>query len=753
MNDFIYVKKARTNNLKNITVKIPKHQIVGVTGVSGSGKSSLVFDTIAAESQRLLNETYSSYVQNLLSKYKKPDVDSITNIPVSLVIDQKRIRGNSRSTVGTVTDIYSDLRLLYSRLAQPFIGYSMKYSFNNPEGMCKNCQGLGVVREIDINKLIDFSKSLNDNAIKFPTFQNGGWRLTRYTESGYFDNDKKLSDYSEEELDMLLNSPKIKPKNPSKNWHKTAKYYGIVSRIMETFVNVQEPQYQEDLKRILITETCPVCHGTRLNEEVLSAKIKGKSIADCSNMDISSLYKFIDAIKEDKVKEIIKTLKEKLTGLSLVGLDYLKLNQGTKSLSGGESQRIKMVKYLNSSLSDVLYIFDEPSVGLHPEDIKGITNIFKGLKDKGNSVLFVDHDQDMIKYSDEIINFGEGAGEDGGKVTFQGSYKDLLKSNTITAKAFTKEHQINESRKKFEGHYTLENVSKNNIKNISIKIPRKAVTLVTGLAGSGKSTLIREIFTSKYPKSIVLDQSLPQASSRSNIITYLNIYDEIKKLFARENKVSKNLFSVRGKGACSECKGKGTIKLDLAYLGDSEHTCEKCGGKGFNDKALSYKYRGKDISEIFNLSVQEAREIFFDNSKIKQVLNSLTISNLSYIKLGQTLDTYSGGELQRLKIAQMLSKKIEEIIILDEPTTGLHEADIDKLMTLVRDLVSDGNTLIIIEHNLSVISQADWIIDLGPKGGNLGGKLIFQGYPIDFMKCRDSYTAKHLRRLVKYDNI
>ena len=749
MNDFIYVEKARTNNLKNITIKIPKHRIVGVTGVSGSGKSSFVFDTIAAESQRLLNETYSSYVQNLLSKYKKPDVDSISNLPVSLVIDQRRISGNSRSTVGTVTDIYSDLRLLYSRLAKPFIGYSMKYSFNNPEGMCKNCQGLGIIREIDINRLIDVNKSLNDNAIKFSTFQNGGWRLTRYTESGYFDNDKKLSDYTKEELDMLLNSPKIKPKNPSKNWHKTAKYYGIIPRIMETFVNVQDPQYQEDLKRILITKTCPVCHGARLNNEVLSAKIKDKSIADCSNMDISSLYEFIDGIKEDKVNEIIKALKEKLTSLSLVGLDYLKVNQGTKTLSGGESQRIKMVKYLNSSLSDVLYIFDEPSVGLHPEDIKGITNIFKGLKDKGNSVLFVDHDQDMIKCSDEIINFGEGAGADGGKVTFQGSYKDLLKSNTITAKAFTKDHQINKSRKNFKGYYTLENVSKNNIKNISVKIPENAITLVTGLAGSGKSTLIREIFTSKYPESIVLDQSLPQASSRSNIITYLNIYDEIKKLFARENKVNKNLFSVRGKGACPECKGKGTISLDLAYLGDSEHICEKCGGKGFNDKTLSYKYRGKDISEIFDLSVKDAKEIFFDNPKISLVLNSLMKSNLSYIKLGQTLDTYSGGELQRLKIAQMLNKKIDGIIILDEPTTGLHEADIDKLMDLVHDLVRVGNTLIIIEHNLSVISQADWIIDLGPKGGNLGGKLLFQGYPIDFIRCIESYTSKNLIKFVE----
>ncbi len=748
MNDYIIVNNARINNLKNISVEIPKKKIVAVTGVSGSGKSSFVFDTIASESQRLLNETYSSYIQNLLPKYKKPLVDSVSNLPVSLVIDQKSIHGNSRSTVGTVTDIYSDLRLLFSRLAKPFVGYSMKYSFNNPEGMCKTCQGLGEVKSIDINKLIDFDKSLNDNAINFPTFKDGGWRLTRYTESGFFDNDKKISHYSKNELDLLLYSPKIKPENPSSNWHKTAKYFGIIPRIMESFVNVENPQYKKDLNRILVRETCPTCHGARLNEEVLSAKIKGKSIADCTNMDISNLYEFIDVIKEDKVKEIIKSLKEKLTSLSLVGLDYLKLNQGTKSLSGGESQRIKMVKYLNSSLSDVLYIFDEPGVGLHPEDIRGITNIFKGLKERGNSVLFVDHDPDMIKECDHVINFGEGAGNEGGEITFQGSFSKFLKSNTITARALVKDHHINKEKKDFSDFFELNNVSKHNIKNLTVKIPKNALTVVTGLAGSGKSTLIREIFKDKYPESTILDQSLPVGTSRSNIATYLDIYDEIKKIFSKENKVDKSIFSVTGKGACPECKGKGRIKLDLAYLGDSEYVCEKCQGKKFNDKALSYLYRGKNISQIFELTAIEAREIFYDNTKINMALESLIKANLSYIKLGQTLDTYSGGELQRLKIAQMLLNNTSEIIILDEPTTGLHESDIDNLMSLIHKLINEGNSLIVIEHNLSVISGADWIIDLGPKGGNLGGKLMFQGYPIDFIKCKKSYTAKHLNKFI-----
>ncbi|MDY3007317.1 ATP-binding cassette domain-containing protein [Anaerococcus porci] len=753
MNDYIEVKNARTNNLKNISVKIPKHKLIAITGVSGSGKSSFVFDTIASESQRLLNETYSSYVQNLLPKYKKPPVDFISNLPVSLVINQKRIRGNSRSIVGTVTDIYSDLRLLYSRLARPFIGYSMKYSFNNPAGMCKTCQGLGEVNSIDVNKLIDFDKSLNGNAINFPTFKDGGWRLTRYTESGYFDNDKKISAYNKDELDLLLYSQKIKPENPNPNWHKTAKYFGVIPRIMESFVNVENPQCKKDLDRILIKETCPTCHGARLNEEVLSAKIKGKSIADCTNMEINDLFDFVAEIKDENVSEITHGLKIKLKSLSLVGLDYLKLNQPTTILSGGESQRIKMIKYLNSSLSDVLYIFDEPSVGLHPEDIKEIINIFKGLKDKGNTVLYVDHDLDMIKECDYLINFGEGAGRQGGEITFQGSYSQLLKSSTITAKSFLKKHLINEEKKDFLTFYELNNVSKNNIKNISIKIPKNALTLVTGLVGSGKSTLIRELFKDKYPDSTILDQSLPVGSSRSNIVTYLGIYDEIKKIFSKENKVDKSLFSVTGKGACSECKGKGTIKLDLAYLGDSEYICEKCQGKRFNDKALSYLYRSKNISQVFELTAIEARKMFYDNPKINAVLESLIEANLSYIKLGQTLDTFSGGELQRLKIAQMLLNNISEIIILDEPTTGLHESDIENLMNLMHELIRKGYTLIIIEHNLSVISKADWIIDLGPKGGKLGGKLMFQGYPIDFIKYRNSYTAEHLRQFINRGKI
>lgn len=749
MNDYIMIENAATNNLKHVSLMIPKHKIVAVTGVSGSGKSSLVFDTIASESQRLLNETYSSYIQDLLPKYEKPLVDSISNLPVSLVINQKRIGGNSRSTVGTITDIYSSLRLLFSRMSRPFIGYSMYYSFNNPEGMCKCCKGLGVVKDIDVKKLIDFTKSLNQNAIQFSPFQKNRWRLTRYTESGFFDNNKKIADYSNDELNLLLYSKKIKPNNPSVNWHKTAEYMGVVPRIMTGFVNVDATKNKKELDKIVINEICPQCHGTRVNEKVLQAKIKGKSIADCCEMPVNKLLEFIQTIYDEQVKVVLDDVATKLTSLCMVGLDYLTLNRSTNTLSGGESQRIKITKHLNSSLSDVLYIFDEPSIGLHPQDIEGINNILIDLKNKGNSILFVDHDPDMIAIADEVINFGEGAGTNGGKVTFQGTVEALLHSNTVTAQAFAKKHYLKNDEKVFPTFFTLDNVSKNNLKNVSIKVPKKALTLVTGVAGSGKSTLIRQLFKNKYPEADILDQSLPHATSRSNITTYLNIFNEIKKLYSKTNGVELSQFSVNGKGACPECKGKGFIKLDLAFLGESIQICEKCHGKRFNDETLSYLYKGKNIGEIFDLTIQESLAVFSDNQKISNVLKAVVRANLSYIKLKQPLDTFSGGELQRLKMAKLLVKKVSNIIILDEPSTGLHESDIDNLVALFNQLIKEGNTLIVLEHNLSIISQADWIIDLGPKGGTLGGKLLFQGRPSTFINSNNSYTAKHLVRFLR----
>lgn len=748
MNDFISIKGARTNNLKNVSINIPKHKITVITGVSGSGKSSLAFDTLAAESQRLLNETYSSYIQQLLPHYNLPIVDEIRNLPVSIVIDQRKIGGNARSTVGTITDIYTSLRLLFSRIAEPFIGYSMVYSFNNPQGMCPICNGLGETKQINIKLLIDFDKSLNEGAINFPTFQPGGWRLTRYTETGNFDNDKKISDYTQKELNLLLYDTGSTPHNPTSKWPKTSTYIGVIPRITKSFVEKEDAKYTSELENILEVQVCPECHGTRVNETVKLAKIKGKSIADCVTMPISELLAFIESIDNSIIEVILVDLRKKLESLQTVGLNYLSLNRSTNTLSGGESQRIKMTKHLNSALSDILYIFDEPSVGLHPEDISGIKEIIKGLKNKGNTIVLVDHDPDIIKIADHIINVGESAGAKGGKITFEGSFGELLKSDTITGKALSETHSINKEKQPFSSYYTLDNVSLHNITNASVKIPKNALTVVTGVAGSGKSTLIRYLFTEKYPDAKILDQSPIRGSNRSNVLTYLNVFDNIRDVFAKHSHKNSSLFSFNGTGACSVCKGKGYIKLDLAYMGDIQQTCEKCNGKRYNDEALSVKWRGMTIYDVLQLTVGEAKELFKDN-QLKQVINDLIDVNLSYIKLGQSLDTFSGGELQRLKITKTINQNTSKLLILDEPSTGLHEADIDNLIALFNKLLDKDRTLIVLEHNLSIISQAQWIIDMGLGGGSLGGNVIFQGYPADLLNAAKSYTAKHLRNYVK----
>ncbi|WP_424350094.1 ATP-binding cassette domain-containing protein (plasmid) [Latilactobacillus sp. 5-91] len=751
MNSFISIQGAKTNNLKNISLKIPKYQISVVTGVSGSGKSSLVFDTLAAESQRLLNETYSSYIQQLLPHYTQPTVDKIENLPVSIVISQKKIGGNARSTVGTITDIYSSLRLLFSRIATPFIGYSMAYSFNNPQGMCETCKGLGDIKQVDIPKLIDFDKSLNEGAIGFPTFQPGGWRLTRYTESGNFDNDKKIKDYSKIELDLLLNNPESSPINPTEKWPKTAIYMGIIPRITKNFIEKDDNKYSVQLNHILDVKECPSCQGTRVNKLVRSAKINKKSIADCVNMSIPELSAFVKDIDAPKVQIILKDLTRKLKSLIDVGLSYLFLNRSTTTLSGGESQRIKMTKHLNSALSDVLYIFDEPSIGLHPEDIYGLSKIIKGLKNKGNTVVLVDHDPDIIKIADHIIEVGQGAGVRGGNITFEGTYDELLKSNTVTGRVLSTKIAINPERKKFSNHYILENVSLHNVVKASIKIPKQSLTVVTGVAGSGKSTLIRNLFKNKYSEASILDQSQIRGSNRSNALTYLNVFDKVRSIFAHHSGKSISLFSYNGEGACPICKGKGYIKLDLAYMGDVEQLCEECHGKRYNNEALSTQWHGLTIYDILQLPVNEAINLFED-CLLKDVMRDLIDTNLGYIKLGQPLDTYSGGELQRLKIAKIIYQDTSDLLILDEPSTGLHEIDIDNLLLLFNKLLKREKTLIVLEHNLKIISSAQWIIDMGLRGGNLGGKVLFEGYPIDLLKIKGSYTAKHLQRYIKGRN-
>ncbi|WP_313429912.1 excinuclease ABC subunit UvrA [Siminovitchia terrae] len=748
MTDDILIEGAKNNNLKNVHVSIPKGKIIVVAGLSGSGKSTLVFDTLAAESQRLLNENYSSYIQQLLPHYEAPNVDRIINLPVSIIIDQKKIGRNVRSTVGTITEIYTGLRLLFSRIGEPFIGYSMIYSFNNPQAMCKRCEGIGEINEFDIDALIDFDKSLNEGAIQFPTFQPGGWRLTRYTESGYFDNDKKIKDYSNDELNKLLYDEGSKPKNASAKFPKTATYVGVIDRIRKTILEKGSKNYRLDLERVIHTIECPSCKGTRVNEIVRSSKINGKSIADCVQMPIEELIDFLKGIQNSNVKIVLSDLLNRLESMLSVGLGYLNIGRKTSTLSGGESQRIKMTKHLNSALSDVLYIFDEPSVGLHPEDLKGIGEIFKRIRDKGNTVVLVDHDPDIIKMADHIIEIGPFAGSKGGDIVFEGNYKDLLKSNTLTAKALMRPYTINKAKQQFQEYYRLENVSAFNVKHQSVKIPKNALTVVSGVAGSGKSTLIRNLFVKHYPESVVFDQSLIHKSNRSNLLTYLGVFDKVRQKYSNISDKDVSLFSFNGKGACPECKGKGYIKYDLAYMGDVTQECEICHGKRYNDEALSIYWKGRNIFELLQLTVVEGLK-FIDIPDVQVALNSLIDANLGYIKLGQSLDTLSGGETQRLKIAtKLLDVHLEnaEIFILDEPSTGLHETDIKYLLSLLNKLKKIGKTLIVLEHNLTIISQADWIIDMGPKGGNYGGKVLFEGYPSDLIKQNNSFTGTHLRK-------
>lgn len=744
MRNEINIVHATQNNLKNISLTIPKNKITILTGVSGSGKSSLAIDTLGAESQRLLNETYSSYIQNLLPHYKRPEVELIENLPVSIIINQKKIGGNARSTVGTITDIYSLLRLLYSRIGTPFVGYSMVFSFNNKQGMCSRCEGLGFVKDIDLDKLVDSSKSLNDGAIQFPTFSPEGWRLSRYTESGFFDNNLPISQYSEAQKTLLFWGKAQTPPNPTKAWHKTAKYIGLIPRLEQAFIKKEATRYSEALDKIITSKPCTICHGQRLNQTVLSCKILGKSIGDCVSVSLTELDTFIQQIKMPIVSELVQRISQQINTLIRLGLGYLTLNRMSQTLSGGESQRVKMSKYLNSSLSDILYIFDEPSIGLHPHDLHGVMLILRELVNKGNTVVIVEHDPDMIKIADHIIDMGPGAGENGGNICFQGDYQGLLSSQTLTGAALREKHHIKKTSTILRDFYPLTNVSLFNIHNISITIPKQALTVVTGVAGSGKSTLISTLFRQHYPQSLLLNQDKIHTNERSNIASFLGIFDDIRTIFAKATGQSPTIFSFNSAGACSICKGRGSLKTDLAFLGDVESECDACHGSRYSDKALQYQYRHHNIHQILQMTAVQAYQLF-ENDKINTTLAMIKQVNLGYIKLGQSLDSFSGGELQRLKLAKALLSSDADILILDEPSTGLHEFDIKKLLTLFDYILSQQKTLIVIEHNLSVMCYADWIIDMGPMGGAQGGRVLFMGTLAELLQ-ENSYTAQYLKQ-------
>ncbi|MCG1667401.1 excinuclease ABC subunit UvrA [Staphylococcus epidermidis] len=745
---------ASQNNLKNIDVNVPKHLITVFTGRSGSGKSSLVFNTIAAESEQLLNESYSSYIQFHLNQQPKPKVKEIKNLPVAMTISQKRFNGNSRSTVGTVSDIYASVRLLWSRVGEPFVGYSDAFSFNSPNGMCETCEGLGYIEDINLNELLDWDKSLNEGAIDFPSFGPDKERGKAYRDSGLFDNDKKLKDYTKEELDLFLYQEPIKLKNPPEEWRKSAKYVGLILRFRRIFLGDKEfnkKRYAKHLKNVVENKVCPTCNGQRLNSKILSCKILDKNISDFTQMTIKENLEFLTKLNDPTAKFIIEPLRKQLEALEYIGLSYLTLNRVTTSLSGGEAQRLKLIRHLNSPLSDLIYIIDEPSVGLHPEDISKINEILKSLKEKGNTILIVEHDPDVIKESDYIIDMGPGSGKEGGVVTFEGTYKELLSSDTATGQALRVNHHLKKEIRKPKDFYQIGPINKNNLFNVKVDIPKQVLTVLTGVAGSGKSSLVKAGFIN-YNNAIFIDQKSVQGSNRSNLLTYLGVFDRIRTFFSKETGLSKSMFSYNSKGACPNCGGKGYIETELAFMGEFSQPCEVCHGKRYRSEVLNATVNGYSIADFLELTVDDGIRFFDKESDIKAKLQAISKTGLNYITLGQPLSTLSGGEIQRVKLGQYLNEEVNDsIFIFDEPTTGLHETDIPVLMNCFNDLIEQNNTVILIEHNLSIMCEADWIIDVGPGPGLDGGKVQFSGTPMDFVDFKETLTSKHLKRyLVDY---
>lgn len=746
MQEFIEIHGARENNLKNVSLRIPKRKITIFTGVSGSGKSSIVFDTIATEAMRQLYENFSAFIRGFLPKYSQPDADSLENLSMAIVVDQKRMGGGSHSTMGTITDIYTVLRLLFSRVGTPFVGYSNVFSFNDPQGMCPECNGLGRKTVLQTEGMLDMNKSLNEGAIQSPLLIN--WEKDMYKSSGFFDNDKKLSDYTKEEMDLLLYGKDLKFKLTIGQGTMNASYLGIIEKLNRSYVKrdikTLSERKQKALAPFLTFGTCDACNGARLSPKTLSCKINGQNIAELSAMEVEELLEVIKKIDAPTAKPMINTLTERLQYLVDIGLGYLSLNRETDTLSGGESQRVKMVKHLGSSLVDVTYIFDEPSIGLHPRDVHRLNELLQKLRDKGNTVIVVEHDPDVIKVADYIVDVGPHAGEHGGEIVYEGSFEDLLKANTLTGKHMQQSLPIKKAFRSAKGQLPIVNANKNNLHNVSVNIPTGIFTAITGIAGSGKSSLIHQVFLKQHPEAIVIDQSAVGANSRSNPATYTGIMDDVRKAFAVANKVDAGLFSFNSKGACENCQGQGVIYTELAFMDGVKSPCEICEGKRFKEEVLEYKLDGKSIADVLEMNIAQALE-YFTNKDIVKKLQTMSDVGLDYLTLGQPLNTLSGGECQRIKLSSELHKK-GSIYVLDEPTTGLHMSDITHLLEIMNRLVDTGNTVIVIEHNLDIIKNADWIIDMGPEGGNKGGRIIFEGTPEQLLSDKNSLTGEYLRK-------
>jgi excinuclease UvrABC ATPase subunit len=775
--DLIRVQGARENNLKDVTVEIPKRRLTVFTGVSGSGKSSLVFDTIAADSQRLINETYSAFVQGFMPTLARPEVDVLDGLTTAIIVDQERMGANPRSTVGTATDANAMLRILFSRLGRPHIGSPNAYSFNVPSvrasgaitvergagktktekatftrlgGMCPRCEGMGSVNDFDLSALYDDSLSLNEGALTIPGYSMDGWYGRIFRGCGYFDPDKPIREYTKKELRDLLYREPTKIKIDGIN----LTYEGLIPRIQKSLLSkdreAMQPHIRAFVDRAVTFTTCPECDGTRLSEAARSSKIKGKSIADVCAMQISDLADWAHDLDEPSVAPLLAGLRHLLDSFAEIGLGYLSLNRPSGTLSGGEAQRTKMIRHLGSSLTDVTYVFDEPTIGLHPHDVERMNELLLRLRDKGNTVLVVEHEPETIALADHVVDLGPGAGAAGGTVCFEGTVQGLRASGTITGRHLDDRAALKETARTPTGALAIRGATKNNLRDVDVDIPLGVLCVVTGVAGSGKSSLV----PGSIPAGegvVSVDQGGIRGSRRSNPATYTGLLDPVRKAFAKANGVKPALFSANSEGACPNCNGAGVIYTDLAMMAGVATTCEECEGKRFQASVLEYRLGGRDISEVLAMAVTEAEEFFAAGEArapaAHAILGRLADVGLGYLSLGQPLTTLSGGERQRLKLATHMADK-GGVYILDEPTTGLHLADVEQLLGLLDRLVDSGKSVIVIEHHQAVMAHADWLIDLGPGAGHDGGRIVFEGTPADLVATRSTLTGEHLATYV-----
>lgn len=743
--DMIRVVDATQNNLKHVSVDIPKNKITVVTGVSGSGKSSLVLDTVAAQSRRELNDTFPSFAQRYLPKYGRPRVGRIESLPPAIVVDQKKPSGQVRSTVGTYTDTYSLLRLLFSRVGEPFVGYSDSFSFNHPQGRCPRCDGLGEITEIDVHKLVDFDKCLNDpGVINYVAYEPGQWRWLYYGACGLYDPNKKIRDFAPEELQLFLYQEPMTLKNPPAEYYKNGKYEGLMYRMNRMLKRDDAKVHWKKLEPIVTQGVCPQCNGARLNSKILSCKIGGRNIAEVTKMSLREIISWLNGIKDPVAADMKAALESRIQALIDIGLDYLTLDRPMGTLSGGEAQRCKIAKYNNSSLSDMLYILDEPSVGLHSHDIQRLSDAIVELRNRGNTVLMVEHHKEMMEIADHIIDMGPGAGTLGGEVLFEGSYQELKSCNTLTGNLLRQNTGLKAKTRVPADWFSLSHLTLHNLKDVSVNLPKGLLTVIAGVAGSGKSSLMQAFADQCSEEVTLISQKSIGISLRSTPATYMGVADEVRKLFAKHSGQKAGLFSFNGAGACPVCQGKGVIISEMAFMDAVETDCEACGGLRYSKKALQYKLEGLNIAEVMDLTVKQAMELFH-GTVIEEKLKPLADVGLFYLHLNQALSTLSGGELQRMKLASYLGKA-GQILVLDEPTDGLHLQDVQNIIELFDKLVSDGNTVFLIEHNLEVLKAADYVVELGPGGGEEGGRIIFEGTTEQLIKCTESVTAPYFKK-------